>query len=530
MSSFLSGWLVDSVKVFRINYETTDGCSAAQWLTPEQTVGKLHPYLFTQCQAIHARSLLPCQDTPSVKATYSAEMSLPAPLTVVMSANEFTEPSCCENGFRIFKFAQTTPVPSYLIAIGAGHLESRQIGPRSRVWCEPQVLDKAAWEFADAESFLSAGESITGYPYIWGRYDVLLLPPSFPYGGMENPCLTFLTPSLLTGDRSLVDVLAHEIAHSWTGNLVTAANWQHFWLNEGFTMFLERKILALVHGNNEALRQFNAICGLADLKEAIEQFGQDSPATLLVPDLTATDPDDVFSSVPYEKGHTFLAFLEVFVGGPVAFEPFFKDYIRQFAYKSITSSEFMALFTQHFPAIHVDWNTWLYCPGHPPNIPDYDRTLMVPCEELVQQVFIQTSEQAAAHSHLFSQLNLDQKLVFLDLLSQGLLSGGNVDPAAVPLVLELLETDFALKQETNVEICLRWYLLALRTKFTSSSVPDAALHFITQHGRMKYNRPIYREFYKLGGEFRERAISTFQSNRQFYHPIAAAMIEKDLKL
>ena len=431
---------------------------------------------------------------------------------------------------RVFKFKQTTPIPSYLIAIGAGHLASRPIGPRSLVWCEPEVLDRAAWEFADAESFLAAAESITGYPYIWGRYDVLLLPPSFPYGGMENPCLTFLTPSLLTGDRSLVDVLAHEIAHSWTGNLVTAANWQHFWLNEGFTMFLERKILARVHGDNEPLRQFNAIQGLADLKEAIEQFGQDSPATLLVPDLTSTDPDDVFSSIPYEKGHTFLAFLEQLVGGPSAFEPFFRDYISQFAYKSITSDDFRSLFTKHFPTTPVDWNTWLNHPGHPPAIPNYDRTLMIPCETLVQQVFIEPTAQSSAHSHQFSQLNLDQKLVFLDLLSQRISSIVSESKAQADNVLTLLENDFKLNQETNVEICLRWYLLALRAGFTSTSVPGSALTFITQHGRMKYNRPIYREMYKLGGEFRERAIETYKANRQFYHPIAAAMIEKDLKL
>lgn len=440
-----------------------------------------------------------------------------------MSANEFFEPiESINEPVRTFKFTQNTAIPSYLIALGVGNLQCKSIGPRSRVWCEPDVLEKAAWEFADAESFLTAGENITGFPYIWGRYDILLLPPSFPYGGMENPCLTFLTPSLLTGDRSLVDVLAHEIAHSWTGNLVTAANWQHFWLNEGFTMFLERKIIASLHGNNEALRQFNAICGLADLKEAIEQFGVESPATLLVPDLTSTDPDDVFSSIPYEKGHTFLAFLEELVGGPAVFEPFFRDYISRFAYKSITSDDFISIFKEHFPLIQVDWRTWLHATGHPPQIPNYDRSLMVPCEMLLESVLVKTeSTQPAA----FSQLSLDQKLVFLDLLAVRIKTAENV-----PAILHQLEVGFDLNRETNVEICLRWYLLALRAGYTASSVLSSALSFITQHGRMKYNRPIYREFYKLGGEFRQQAIETFIKHRQFYHPIAAAMIEKDLKL
>lgn len=443
-----------------------------------------------------------------------------------MSANEFSDAiETINEPTRTFKFNQTTPIPSYLIALAAGHLQSRAIGPRSRVWCEPEVLDRAAWEFADAETFLAAAEKITGFPYIWGRYDVLLLPPSFPYGGMENPCLTFLTPSLLAGDRSLVDVLAHEISHSWTGNLVTAANWQHFWLNEGCTMFLERKILAAVHGDNESLRQFNAICGLADLKEAIEQFGPDSPATLLVPDLSATDPDDVFSSIPYEKGHTFLAFLEELVGGHEAFSGFFRDYISRFAYKSITSDDFIVCFKDHFPSIAVNWQAWLHTPGAPPQVPKYDRSLMVPCELLVESVLTLSADQVLPLSQ-FSQLSLDQKVVFLDLLSQRLLLNSKVHPA----ILRQLEFGFGLADEKNVEICLRWYLLALRTGYTDSPVPAAALLFIAQHGRMKYNRPIYREFYKLGGQFRQKAIETFHLNRPFYHPIAAAMIEKDLKL
>ena len=290
-------------------------------------------------------------------------------------------------------------------------------------------------------------------------------------------------------------------------------------------MFLERKILAKVHGDCEALRQFNAICGLADLKEAIETFGPDSPATLLQPDLSQTDPDDVFSSIPYEKGHTLLAFLEQSVGGPLAFDPFFKVYIKTFAYKSITSDDFIECFQRHFPQISIDWKAWLHMPGPPPSVPCYDRSLMVPCEDLINQVILLANENENSCSSRFDSLSLDQKLVFLDLLSQRI---PQLSPDETVKILVLLESSFKLATEENVEICLRWYLLALRSGYTASSVPTAALRFITLHGRMKYNRPIYREFYKLGGEFRQAAIETFYKNRPFYHPIAAAMIEKDL--
>jgi leukotriene-A4 hydrolase len=208
-----------------IEYATTQDCTACQWLDPSQTVGKKHPYLFTQCQAIHARSLLPCQDSPSIKLTYSADIT--APLRALMSAVPKGEEKH-GNGTTTFKFEQQQRIPSYLIALAVGNLEGRDIGPRSTVWTEPEVMEAAAWEFVDTENFIRAGEELLT-PYEWGRYDLLVLPASFPYGGMENPCLTFVTPSLLAGDRSLVDVVAHEIAHSWMGNLVTTENWEHFW-------------------------------------------------------------------------------------------------------------------------------------------------------------------------------------------------------------------------------------------------------------------------------------------------------------
>lgn len=282
----------------KISYKTSPACTAAQWLTAAQTASKTHPYLFTQCQAIHARSLLPCQDTPGVKATYSARVSVPEALTAVMSglpsgAREVTD------GRALHRFAQPVPVPSYLIALAVGNLVSKRVGPRSHVWSEPAMVEAAAWEFEGTERFIATAEDLVG-PYVWRVFDLLVLPPSFPYGGMENPNLTFVTPTLLAGDRSLVGVVAHEISHSWSGNLVSCKNWEGFWLNEGWTVFLERKIIGRLQG--EQARQFSSVIGWNAMKGSVEHFGSENPLTKLVLDLRGVDPDDSFSSIPYEKG------------------------------------------------------------------------------------------------------------------------------------------------------------------------------------------------------------------------------------
>lgn len=304
--------------VVKVAYSTSPEALALQWLLPGATAGGQHPYLFTQCQAIHARSLVPCQDSPAAKCTYSAAVRVPEGLTALMSAVgveraslETAVSDCAGNAASgeisgrsaafsapaplfsapvknasdrsTYCFVQKVPIPPYLIALVAGHLASAELGPRSRVWSEPSVLEAAAREFEDTERFLAAAEDIAG-PYVWGRYDLLLLPPSFPYGGMENPCLTFVTPTLLAGDRSLVNVIAHEIAHSWTGNLVTNASWEHFWLNEGWTVWLERKILGRLHG--EKAYQFGACLGFLELKDTVEHMGADHKYTKLVVDLS----------------------------------------------------------------------------------------------------------------------------------------------------------------------------------------------------------------------------------------------------
>ncbi|OTF80386.1 leukotriene A-4 hydrolase-like protein, partial [Euroglyphus maynei] len=226
----ISGFDLEKFQI-RIDYRTNSTSRALMWMKPEQTHDKRHPFMYSQCQAINARSLLPCQDTPSVKATYSAEIQAPKELQVLMSAMITNDPKLIDDDRRVHYFNQKVPIASYLIAIAAGDLVSKKIGRISHVWAEPGTIESAAWEFAEIDKLMDAAEHFAG-EYVWGVYDVLVLPPSFPYGGMENPCLTFATPTLLSGDRSLVYVIAHEISHSWTGNLVTNANFEHFWLNE----------------------------------------------------------------------------------------------------------------------------------------------------------------------------------------------------------------------------------------------------------------------------------------------------------
>ena len=290
----------------RVSYATTPQSSAVQWLDAAATKDKVAPFLFTQCQSIHARTLLPCQDTPMVKASYTASVRCPEGTTAVMSAlgNGDAPTETHEDGSRTFAFRQPIAVASYLVALAVGHLASKEVGPRSSVWAEPSVVEAAAYEFADTELFISTGENICG-PYVWGRYDILCMPPSFPFGGMENPCLTFVTPTLLAGDRSLADVVIHEITHSWTGNLVTNRTWEHFWLNEGWTMFVQRKISRDLYGQSVA--DLDAIEGLLDLQDSIDHFGADHNYTRLIPDLSGDgDPDDSFSTVPYVLRSLFL--------------------------------------------------------------------------------------------------------------------------------------------------------------------------------------------------------------------------------
>ncbi|KAJ2948302.1 hypothetical protein O0L34_g7539 [Tuta absoluta] len=503
----------------KVQYATDPSASALQWLEPSQTSGKQHPYLFSQCQPIHARSILPCQDTPAVKFTYDAEVTAPAPFSILMSALTKDRQS------NKTTFHQPVPIPSYLLALAVGVLENRSIGPRTTVWAEKEEIDRSAWEFAHTEDYLQAAERLAG-PYVWTQYDLLVLPPSFPYGGMENPCLTFVTPTLLAGDRSQADVIVHEIMHSWTGNLVTNKNFEHFWLNEGFTVFLERKVAAsLIADPKEAKksRDFHSLLGLQELQEAVsEQFRPTDPLTNLVPSLSGVHPDDAFSRVPYEKGSLFLRYLEDLVGGPEVFDKFMRSYLQRFARRSLDTNEFKSYLLEYFtgkPAhaklSQVDWDKWLHTPGMPPIIPDYDTSMT--------QAVTKTLEKISAKSHFspddvkgFSPhqvINLLQELI-------------NRPPLPVDK-LEELGKSYGVADSHNSEIRYRWLRLCCKSKILAR-LPEV-LDFVNSQGRMKYVRPLYRDMYAWE-EARQQAVDNFIHNEKNMMHVSAYTVRKDLHL
>mmetsp|Transcript_18885 Transcript_18885/g.57382 ORF Transcript_18885/g.57382 Transcript_18885/m.57382 type:complete len:653 (-) Transcript_18885:183-2141(-) len=511
----------------RITYTTSPDAMALQWLEPSMTDGKERPYVFTQCQAIHARSLVPCQDSPGIKFTYEARVAVPNWATALMSA--LPNGDAVEDGTQVFYFRQPMPISSYLLALVVGDLAPRDLSPRVRVWSEPGVVGKAAFEFAETEQFLQYAEELTGIDYPWGRYDIVCMPPSFPYGGMENPCLTFVTPTLLAGDRSLAGVVAHEISHSWTGNLVTNHTWEHFWLNEGWTVWFERKIKARQAGN-DLYYDFNAHVEYPGLRDTVELFvEQGRPEfTSMVPLLGAADPDDAFSRIPYEKGSALLYVLERRVGRD-AFMAFAKDYMKEFAGKTIDTQKFHEFFVSKFPAVggDFDWEAW-WGPGMPPEDPKYDDSLVTDALELADFCLTceddaeATAEVADRVEAKWTDWDAAQQQVFLEGLLQSK-SGAALKAS----VTEQLQERLGLAEAQNSEIKSRWCYCCLRAGNTD--IVDTAIAMATSVGRMKFVRPLYRELNKVDAA-RDKAKEAFKKNKSNYHPICARLVAKDLGL
>ncbi|XP_055918165.1 leukotriene A-4 hydrolase isoform X2 [Eupeodes corollae] len=505
----------------RIDYETSSCASGLQWLTPEQTLGKKHPYMFSQCQAIHARSVMPCQDTPAVKFTYTATVKHPKDLTALMSA-------IIENKSEgITTFKQTVPIPAYLLAIALGDLVSLPLGPNSNVWAEEGVIKASAEEFSETSKMLKTASDICG-PYVWKQYDLLVMPPSFPFGGMENPCLTFVTPTLLAGDKSLADVVAHEIAHSWTGNLVTNKNFEHFWMNEGFTVFVEAKIVGRMKGEKE--RDFHMMRNLTDLAECLRTQLADCPElTRLVVDLSNLGPDDAFSSVPYIKGSTFLRYIEDLLGGAAVFEPFLQSYLKKFEYKSVVTDDFKGALYDYFidtdkkdKLNEIDWDLWLYGEGMPPIIPKFDDSLALVCQKLCTLWSTKTAADLANEKDVRQSISTHQLIDFLGKLIEC--------KEIVDLTTEkikLLEQIYNLNGTKNAEIRLRFMRLCIMARQMDRM--DEIIEFANSSFRMKFVRPIYRDLAQWP-EAKPIAIENFNKVKNEMMKVCSLGIEKDLGL
>ena len=491
----------------RIWYRTAPTATALQWLTPAQTLSGKQPFMFSQSETIDARSWVPIQDTPAVRFTYSARIDAPAGLRVVMSADNDRGAT----GLGGWRFKMPQPIPSYLLAIGIGELQARRLGPRSAVYAEPLRIKAAEYELADTEKMIRAAESLYG-PYRWGRYDLLVGPPSFPIGGMENPRLTFVTPTMIAGDRSLVDLIAHELAHSWSGNLVTNASWKHWWLNEGFTTYVTTRILEVIYGVDYATMNLQL-----EQEEALALLDTVEPAkqALLTRDADTSDENYTNEELAYPKGAWLLRTLEQRAGRAV-FDPFLRGWFDKYAFQSVTTDQFVDYLRKNLLAQHpnvmsaVELDEWLYGAGIPTTAVRAASPRLAALNAARNAWLAGTLPTARLSSPKWSAA---EWMKFLN----------DIDKKANATQLHELDVAFGLAKSPNNEVAFRFYRAAVNAGYHDVRAPLET--FLLSVGRQKFVLPLYAALQQQPDD-KSWAQGVYSRARPRYHPATQASVDK----
>jgi leukotriene-A4 hydrolase len=496
-------------KKVTIHYQTGAGAEALQWLDPQQTAGKKYPFLFTQSQAILARSWVPCQDSPNLKFTYDADVTVPKELIAVMSASN----PQTKNETGEYHFEMKQPIASYLLALSVGDLAFKAISERSGIYAEPSVVESAAWEFADLEKMISGAEDLYG-PYQWERYDVLVLPPSFPFGGMENPRVTFATPTILAGDRSLTSLIAHELAHSWSGNLVTNATWNDFWLNEGFTVYFETRIMEKLYGADYS--EMLASLNLQDLKDEVQSLNEAGLAadTKLKLSLEGRNPDDGVTDIAYNKGYFFLRGIEE-KHGREKFDRFLMDYFTTNAFKSMDTDGFISYIKEYYQSnfgIALDdkrFNEWIFAEGLPKDCPVPNSMRF----RKVDEVIAAWKAEQGLNKERAKEWSTHEWLHFIK----------NLPDTLSPQEMQTVDNFGNFTQSRNSEIVSAWGVVAIRNKYEKMNAKIES--FLINTGRRKFLSPLYNELIKTA-EGKQRAKAIYEKARPNYHFVATNTFDK----
>ena len=500
--------LTKNAKTVAITYQTTQNNDALQWLNKQQTADKKQPFLFTQGQAILTRTWIPIQDSPQIRITYHATVKVPKDLMAVMSAKNPKEKT--KNG--VYHFSMPQPISSYLIALAVGDITYKPISNRTGVYAENSLADKAQKEFEDTEKMVQAAENLYG-KYPWQQYDLLVLPPSFPFGGMENPRLTFVTPTVIAGDKSLTSLVAHELAHSWSGNLVTNATWDDFWLNEGFTVYFERLIMESVYGKDYA--NMLALIGRQDLDEALVSFKNEPENTKLKLDLKGKNPDDGMTDIPYEKGFLFLKTIESKVGKE-KMDAFLKKYFKEHAFSTITTEKFIKYLNQNLlEPNHIKFNVkeWIYQPGIPNNAVKITSHKF---DEVMQTIEAWKTGKITPQEICNKDWVIQQKIHFIR----------NIPLSITLKQLKELDDACSFSNTSNSYIAMVWFEQAAKRNYHKNDIDKKMEDFLIRVGRRWYVTTIYNAL-KDNGRLKQ-AQEIYKKARPNYHSVTVRTVDKML--